>query len=154
MKKLLATLFACMATALFSPGAIAQERGTREEAKALAEAAANHVKAVGVAKALKDFSTDKANWVKKDLYVVALDLQGHMLAHGTNEKLIGKNVMEMKDANGRFFTKAQIESTKATGAGWADYDFTHPVTKKIEGKSTYSVRPPGTDLVVGVGHYR
>jgi len=45
----------CLAGAAF-----AQERGGKEQAKALADAAFEHIKAVGPEKAHKDFTTDKA----------------------------------------------------------------------------------------------
>jgi len=146
-------LVAC-ALALAAPAAFAQERGTREEAKAMAEAAAAHVKKVGAEKAFKDFNTDKA-WVRKDLYVVAFDMVGNCLAHGVNEKLVGKNLIEMKDQSGKYFTKAMIDSTKsAAGAGWTDYEWVHPATKKLEPKSTYTIKLAGFEGVVAVGIYR
>ena len=152
MKKLFNMLLACVAATCFVASAAA-EQGTKDEAKALADSAAAYVKKVGVEKAMKDFSTDKANWVKKDLYVVGFDMQGNCLAHGVNDKLIGKNLIEMKDQNGRFFTKAMIDSTKANGSGWTDYEWPHPETKKLAPKTTYSVRPAGTDVIVGVGFF-
>jgi cytochrome c len=153
MKKLFHMLLAFLAASLFVASASAGEQGTKDEAKALADAAAAYVKKVGVEKAMKDFSTDKATWVKKDLYVVGFDMQGNCLAHGVNEKLIGKNLIEMKDQNGRHFTKEMLDSTKGSGAGWTDYEWPHPETKKLAPKTTYSVRPAGTDVVVGVGFF-
>jgi hypothetical protein len=41
-------------------GAQAQERGTKDEAKALADAAWEHVKKVGEEKAFQDFTHDKS----------------------------------------------------------------------------------------------
>ena len=155
MKKLLQALLASLALTLFAQGALAQDRGTKDEAKAMAEAAAAHVKKVGAEKAFKDFSNDKATWNKKDLYVVAFDMAGNCQAHGANEKLIGKNLIEMKDQTGKYFTKAMIDSTKGpAGAGWTDYEWVHPVTKKLEAKSTYSMKLSGFDGLVGVGIYR
>ena len=40
-------------------------------------------------KAYKDFTTDKAAWTKKDLYVMVYDNKAVALAHGANEKLVG-----------------------------------------------------------------
>jgi signal transduction histidine kinase len=155
MKKLIQAVSLSLSLALFAHGALAQDRGNKEEAKAMADAAASHVKKVGAEKAFKDFSTDKATWNKKDLYVVAFDWAGNCLAHGANEKLIGKNLIEMKDQSGKLFTKAMIDSTKgAAGSGWTDYEWVHPVTKKLEAKSTYSVKLAGFEGLVGVGIYR
>ena len=109
MMKLLQALISSIALSLCAQGARAQERGTKEEAKAMAEAAAAHVKRVGAERAFKDFNTDKAAWTKKDLYVVAFDWAGNCMANGANEKLVGKNLIEMKDQQGRLFTKDLIE---------------------------------------------
>lgn len=72
-------------TALASVGvsatAIADERGTKEEAIKMVNTAFDHIKKVGEAKAFDDFTKDKANWVKKDLYVFVLDDNGAFLAH-------------------------------------------------------------------------
>jgi signal transduction histidine kinase len=155
LKNTLGALFTALSLMLMVSTAQAQERGTKEEAKALADAAVVHVKKVGLEKAFKDFNTDKAAWTKKDLYVIAFDAAGTCLAHGVNEKLIGKNLIDMKDQSGKYFTKAIIDAGMApAGAGWTDYEWVHPVTKKLEPKSTYSIKLPGFDGVVGVGIYR
>jgi signal transduction histidine kinase len=152
-KRLFSAFLAALSFALVAPAAHAQERGNKDEAKLMADAAAAHVKKVGAEKAFKDFSTDKANWTKKDLYVIAFDSAGNCLAHGANEKLIGKNLIDMKDQTGKYFTKAIIDAAKG-GSGWTEYEWVHPVTKKLEQKLTYSVKLSGVDGVVGVGIYR
>jgi peroxiredoxin len=55
---------------LLSVNAWAQEFGTRDEAKAMVDAAVEHVKKVGSDQAFKDF-TNKENkaWQKKDLSI-------------------------------------------------------------------------------------
>jgi len=141
----LATSFASAQTA---------ERGTREEAKAMTEAALAHIKKVGHEQAFNDFTKDKANWTKKDLYVFTYDLKANLLSHGANEKLIGKNLYELKDQNGKQFMKDVVELAVGKGEGWVDYDWTNPTTKKVEGKSTYVRRIPGWDGGVSVGVYR
>ncbi len=132
---------------------LAQERGTREEAKAMAHAAFDHIKKVGAEKAYKDFTTDKANWTKKDLYVIVFDSKGTALAHGAVEKLVGKDLSGSKDANGNPLAPA-LTATAAKGGGWHDYDWPDPVTKKIAQKSTYAIKPPVGDGFIGVGVYR
>lgn len=134
--------------------AFAQERGTADEAKALVEKGLAHVKAVGTEKAFAEFSDkDSGKWVSKDLYIVVLKYDGTILAHGVNKGLLGKNLMDVKDPNGVYFTKEMIESGKK-GGGWTDYGFTDPVTKKIAAKSSYSKGIPGFDGVLAVGIYK
>lgn len=134
--------------------AFAQERGTRDEAKNLNDAAVAHIKKVGLDQAVKDFATDKAKWMPKDLYPFVQDFSGVMRFH-LNDKMIGKNFIDVKDASGKEFAKEMTSTAKSPKAvGWVDYEWSHPVTKKIEDKTSYIQRVPGADVFVGVGIYR
>lgn len=133
--------------------AVAQERGTRDEAKAMVDAAFEHIKKVGPEKAYKDFTTDKANWIKKDLYVMVYDNKGIGLAHGANEKIVGKDMSNVRDANDVAIVPGMI-ALAAKGGGWFDYDWPHPQTKKVEAKSTYARKQPNGEGFIGVGVYR
>lgn len=152
----LATLVRTAALTLFAASslAFAQERGNADEAKALVEKGLAHAKAVGAEKAFADFSDkDSGKWLNKDLYIVVLKYDGTILAHGVNKGLLGKNLIDVKDPNGVYFTKEMIESGKK-GGGWTEYGFTDPVTKKIAAKSSYSKAIPGADAIIGVGIYK
>ena len=152
--KIFRALIALFCASIMSVSAIAQDHGTKEEAKAMVNAALAHIKKVGTNQAFKDFTTDKSNWTKKDLYVVVQEFNGTVLAHGTNEKLVGKNLLDMKDQNGKAFARELSKVGTTKGEGWVDFDWTHPVTKKIEEKSSFVKRIPDFDGVVGVGVYR
>lgn len=153
MKSLYRPLLALFASLAFVTGATAQDNGTREEAKAMTEVAIAHLKKVGNDKAFDDFTKDKANWNKKDLYVFLFDIDGTIKAHGVNEKLVGKNLIGLKDQNGKEFVK-EFVVVAGKGEGWVDYDWAHPVSKKVEGKTTFVKRVAGTNLAVAVGVYR
>lgn len=137
-----------------STGAHAQENGTRDEAKAMVDAAIEHVKKAGPDQAFKDF-TDKNNkaWQKKDLYVFAYTSEGVSVAHGANDKLIGKNLIDLKDPNGKPLIR-ELRDTAQKGGGWVEYDWPHPQTKKIESKISYTRKMANFDGFVGVGAYR
>lgn len=130
------------------------ERGTREEARAMVDAAVEHVKKVGPEQAFKDF-TDKANatWHKKDLYVFAYTRDGVNVAHGANERLVGKNLIEVRDPNGKFLIKALRDAALA-GGGWVEYEWPHPLTKRVEAKASYVRQTVNYDGWLGVGVYR
>ena len=134
--------------------ALAQSHGTADEAKALVEKGLAHIKAVGIDKAAEDINAKDGKWTEKDLYVIIIKFDGTMVSHGANKAMVGKNFNEMKDANGKYFTKDMAEMVKAKGSGWVDYLFTNPLTKKIEPKSTYAVRIPGYEGYIGVGIYK
>lgn len=145
---------ACIALSAFvTLPVLAQDRGTRDEAKAMTDAAFEHIKKVGAEKAYKDFTTDKAAWTKKDLYVMVFDGKGVALAHGANEKMVGKDMSALKDGNGKPLVAGLLEAANK-GGGWYDYDWQDPVTKKLAGKSTYARKLPAGDGFLGVGIYR
>lgn len=146
-------LTASVAALVMVGSAAAQDRATKDEAVAMAKAAFEHVKKVGAEKAYADFSADKANWNKKDLYVMVYDNNSVALAHGANAKLVGKNLGTLKDANGALIVPGLLAAA-AKGGGWFDYDWPHPETKKIEGKTTYAIRQPDGTGFIGVGIYR
>ena len=135
-------------------GAAAADGGTKEEAKAMVDAAVEHVKKVGPEQAFKDFTADKANWTRKDLYVMAYDAKGTCVGHGANEKLIGKNLIELKDPNGKQLVKEMTDTAMSKGSGWVEYEWPHPQTKKIESKATFVRKLANYDGWVGVGIYR
>lgn len=131
----------------------AGEHGSRDEAKALSDAVTAHIKKVGIEQAAKDLAADKAKWTTKDLFPFVQEFSGTM-RHHINEKMIGKNFLEVKDASGKEFAKEMVVVAKGSKPGWVDYEWAHPVTKKVEDKSAYIQRVPGTELLVGVGVYR
>ncbi len=152
MKKiLLLTLFG-----IFVLGAggvsLAGEFGTKEEAEALVKKAINMIKSEGKEKAFAEINNPQGKFVDRDLYIFVYDINGKCVAHGFNPKMIGKDLLEMKDADGRYFVKERIEIAKNKGKGWQDYKFTNPLTKKIELKTAYIERVD--DLIVGCGVYR
>ena len=112
------------------------------------------MKKVGPDQAFKDF-TDKNNksWQKKDLYVFAYNSEGVSVAHGANDKLIGKNLIDLKDPNGKPLIR-ELRDTAQKGGGWVEYDWPHPQTKKIESKISYTRKMANFDGFVGVGAYR
>ncbi|AOG24183.1 cache domain-containing protein [Acidovorax sp. RAC01] len=139
---------------LLSVNAWAQENGTRDEAKAMVDAAVEHVKKVGPDQAFKDF-TNKENkaWQKKDLYVFAYNSEGVNMAHGANDKLVGKNLIDLKDPNGKPLIR-ELRDTAQKGGGWVEYDWPHPQSKKIESKISYTRKMTNFDGFIGVGVYR
>jgi cytochrome c len=131
----------------------AQERGTMDEAKAMAQRALEHVKKVGTEKAFNDFTNDKENWNKKDIYIFANNMTGQQFAHGANAKQVGKNFWEVKDADGKLLFQ-EFSAAAAKGGGWVEYQWAHPQTKKIEAKASYIVKIPGSDYYLGAGAYK
>jgi cytochrome c len=139
--------------AICSSPAVAQERGNFDDAKAMMSKALAHIKKVGTDTAFKDFTNDKANWNYKDIYIFALDMKGNQLAHGANAKQVGKNFWEFKDANGKLLFQ-EFAAAAAKGGGDVEYQWAHPVTKKVETKISHIEKVAGTDFYIGAGAYK
>lgn len=141
-----------MALAMNIGVAAAQDHGTAEQAVALLDRAAKHFQEVGKEKALADFSDDKADFTDRDLYVFCFDQTGIWTAHGANKALIGRDLLKIKDANGKMIGSEMMELIKTKGEGWIDYSWVNPTTKKIDPKSSF-IRRVG-DQICGVGIYK
>lgn len=114
----------------------AQAAGTKDEAKAFVKQAVADFKAEGQAVFAKITAKDP-KYVKDDLYVMVYDMTGKCVAHGANAKQVGKDLIGLKDPDGKEFVKERIEIAKTKGSGWQEYKFSNPVTKKIEPKVAY-----------------
>jgi signal transduction histidine kinase len=128
----------------------AAEYGTREEAQALVNRAIEHLKAVGPEKAFADITDRNGKFVDRDLYVFVADQKGIRVAHGLNEKLVGKSLEELKDVNGKAFGSEILALGRAGKTGWVDYIYTDPTTKKLFPKSSYIDSHGGYTFGVGV----
>jgi signal transduction histidine kinase len=65
---------------------------------------------------------------------------------------VGKNVMNMKDQEGKPFIKSILELGANPGKGWVDYRWNNPVTGSIENKSSYIEKVD--ELVIACGIYK
>ena len=142
------SLLALGATILFAPSAWAAGQATPEEAKALAIKAAAYLKSVGPDKAFPELSAKDGPWHDRDLYVTVLDSKGVAVVQGNNPGLIGKSVIDLKDVDGKAFTRDMVA---ITDAGWVDYKWQNPLNKAVELKKSYEIRVG--EYVVGVGAY-
>jgi cytochrome c len=138
--------------AITSP-AIAAQFGTRDEAVAMVKRVQQEFKVDGAAatfKAVSDKSTKAFH--DRDLYPFIYDMTGRCVAHGARPALIGKNLIDLKDQDGKFLIREMVALAKGPGHGWIDYKWPNPLTNKIEDKSSY-VEKMG-NYFVGVGIYK
>lgn len=143
----------CVAATLSSGLALAQvKHGSKEEAQAMAKKAVAHFKSVGKDKALADFSQKGGAFTDRDLYVFTMDTNGKATAHGANEKLVGRDLQQLKDADGKAFVVEMLEKGKSGKGAWTDYKWPNPVTKEIEAKTTYC--EPFESQIFCVGAYK
>jgi len=143
----------------FVPVSDSWAAGTAAEAEVLVKKAVEYVKANGVDKAVEAFNKKDGQFVKDDLYVFMFrvsDKPGSRvvtLAHPVNPGLIGKDLYDLKDPSGNQFMAAMAQKAMKENGGWVDYKWSHPQTKKIGSKSSFSL-PAGPDIFVGCGIYK
>jgi signal transduction histidine kinase len=135
-RSLCARLVAALACAV-AIGAHANDGASERDAVTMVKKGVAYIKANGKDKAYPEISDKKGQFVDRDLYLVVYGLDGTVRAHGANEKMIGKNLIELRDVDGKAFVKERVELAQAKGTFWQDYKFTNPVSKKIEPKSMY-----------------
>ena len=146
MKRIL--LLILFAIGVTCSAAVAAERATPEEAKILAEKAAEYLKANGPEKSFPVFQAKDGGFQDRDLYVTVADSKGVMLANGAMPALIGKNLIDLKDVEGKPFER---EIVAIKDAAWVEFKWRNPVSNAVELKRTYQIRVG--DLIVGVGAY-
>ncbi|MES2935616.1 MAG: cache domain-containing protein [Pseudomonadota bacterium] len=130
----------------------AGEQATKEEAIAMVKKGVAFIKSNGKDKGYAEVTNKQGQFNVSDLYLTVYGLDGTVRAHGANEKMVGKNLIELKDVDGKAFVKERVEMAKQKDSFWQDYKFTNPTTKKIEPKSMYCEKLE--DFVVCGGIYK
>jgi cytochrome c len=151
MKRILVALVLGMFLAMGVNAVQAADTGTKDEAVAMVKKAIEFIKANGNDKAFNEISNPKGQFVDRDLYVVVYDMNGKCLAHGANQKMVGRDLIDNKDVDGKEFMKERVEMMKKEASGWQNYKFRNPVSNQIEPKAMYLER--SGDLIVGCGVY-
>lgn len=137
--------------------ASAAEFGTKAEAVAMVKRVQAQFKKDGPEATFRDV-TDKSvkTYHDRDLYPFIYHASGPQkgvnVAHGARPALIGKNLIGLKDQDGKYLVKELIDIANNSGSGWFDYKWPNPLNNKIEDKTSY-VQKMG-DYMVGVGIYR
>ncbi|MBA5639593.1 cache domain-containing protein [Duganella sp. LX20W] len=130
----------------------AEDHGTAEQAVQMVHKVIADIKAHGRDKTIAEINTLSPNYRDRDLYVTIMDLKGVELAHGSNKRMQGVNLIDIKDQDGKLYIRERLEMAKAKGKGWQDYKFVNPVSKTIEPKSMYFEKYE--DLIVSCGIYK
>lgn len=149
-RKFALMVMSCLITLVAYTG-LASASG-KDDAKALVKQAAAYVKYQGKGKALAEISKPKGMFDKGETYVFAYDLQGIMVAHPKNPTLIGKNLVDVPDSDGKLFRRDIVEKAKSKGSGWVDYIYLNPETNELEHKTTYLLK--SGDIILCCGVYK
>lgn len=144
---------ASVALLVLACSASADDHGTKDEAVAMVNRVEVMFKKDGAEATFKAVS-DKSigEFHDRDLYPFVYDMKGNCVAHGARPALIGKNLLDLKDQDGKYLIHEIIDIANGPGTGWVEYKWPNPLNNKIEDKASYIAKMG--DYVVGVGVYR
>jgi signal transduction histidine kinase len=145
-----ATIALLVQTSSFAP---AGDYGSKDEAVAMVKRVEDMFASAGADSTFKAVS-DKSvgSFHDRDLYPFIYDLSGRCVAHGARPALIGKNLLDLKDQDGKYLIREMIRLARESGSGWVNYKWPNPINNKIEDKTSYVAKMG--DYFVGVGVYR
>jgi len=87
-----------------------------------------------------------------DLYVFIYSKDGVCLANGARPSLVGKNLISIKDQDGKYLIQEMISIAYGPGQGWLEYKWPSPLTNRIADRGAY-IEKMG-EYFVGVGYDR
>lgn len=146
-----AFIFALSLLGLFVP-ASAQAQSNPDDAIAMVDKGLAFIKKNGKEALIKEINAKNPEFIKGELYLYMRAVEGTIVAHPVNPRLIGKNMTVLPDADGKLYRKEIIDTAKTKGKGWVDYRYNNPVSKEIEKKSTYFVL--SGDVILEAGIYK
>jgi len=126
-------------------------QGSPDEALALVERAVNHRRRGTRDSFLRDLTDPAQGFHDRDMYVFALDAQGHYLAFGGNPAKVGTRVQDIAGIDGAGLLQTIMNQANYE-PGWVEYDITNPVSGVVQTKMSYVCAVD--DLFVGCGVYK
>ncbi len=105
--------------------------------------------------AFPEFRVKGSKWYYNEVYLFIWGLDGMRYVYPSDISGEGKNMLDLKDINGKPIGKMFIETAQA-GEGWVFYEWPLPGEEKPQWKSTFikkAVTPDGKELLVGCGLY-
>ena len=152
MKRFLQTIVMMTVFAVGGAHGADAERASAKDAVAMVKKVIADMKKNGKEKVIQEIQAQSPQYRDRDLYVSVGTLEGVNLANGNNAKMAGKNIIDLKDLDGKLITRERIEIAKTKGSGWQDYKWPDPVTKAVQKKSMYVERYE--DMTVACGIYK
>jgi signal transduction histidine kinase len=125
---------------------------------ALVEEAAGLVERDGE-RAFQQFAVKGSKWLNGDVYFFAYLVDGTCVFHPLTPELVGKNVLDLRDLNGKPIIQSIVDIGKKPGAdasGWVFYLWENQIQLTPMWESTYVrkvVAPDGKTYVIGSGLY-
>jgi signal transduction histidine kinase len=105
--------------------------------------------------AFKLFHDPAGPFMVKDAYIFVIDEKGIDLVNPAFPNLEGRNLLDLKDTNGKLLIREMFKITESNNAGWVDYMWPKPGESISTQKSTYVSRAKMGEkwVLVGCGVY-
>jgi len=96
------------------------------KAKHMVEKGVRYMETYGTTKekeieVLKEFSNTKGKFVDGNFYLFVYDLNGVCIAHGADNSLIGKDLINKTDPDGVMLIKDMRDGAVKNGSGWLNF---------------------------------
>jgi TRAP-type uncharacterized transport system substrate-binding protein len=154
MHFIIVALFSMLMLTVSAPLACAAEFGTRDEALAMVKRVQAKIKKDGLDATCRAIMAQVKEFNDRDLYPFVVSYAGVPCANGRTPSVVGKNILDIKDQDGKFLTQEMIAVAKNPGHGWVDYRWLNSALKAIDDKSTYIEKADNLDYAIGVGVYK
>jgi signal transduction histidine kinase len=141
---------AALVIGLGMPALATGGQATKDEAVAMVNKAVSFIKSEGIEKAYAEIDNRQGQFVDRDLYIVVYGMDGKVLAHGANAKLIGRDMIDAQDVDGVYYVKDRVAMAAKSANFWQDYKFVNPTTKKIQPKQMYCEKLEATIVCGGI----
>lgn len=127
---------------------------TADEVKALTILATQFVADKGIEPARVAFNQE-GEFRHGEIYVNVIDSKGAWVIYPPKPEGVGKVVLNLQDADGKFVVKDILKVAEDDkDGGWTEYRWKNPTTNTIQPKQSYVKKVAGTDYVVYIGVYK
>lgn len=127
------------------------DRASADEAVAVVGQGVAYIQANGAEAGYAEITRGKqGRFSDRDLYLVVYGFDGVVHAHGANPRMVGKNLIDLRDVDGKPFVRERADLGRKNASFWQDYKFTNPVTRQIEPKKMYCERLEQTVVCGGI----
>ncbi len=109
------------------------------------------MKEQGASEAFRQIMDPAGGFIKGELYVFVLNLNGTIVANGDGPESVGSSAFMARDQNGIYFIQKMLKQAFANGRGWVKYHWYSPCTGEMASKQVFFKRIGG--FVVGAGFY-
>jgi hypothetical protein len=128
-------------------------KATKEECVAKCKEAAELIQKTGLDIALKQMNDPNGPFIWKDSYVFCFGEEDFKILAHRVPRIVGWNTKNYRSADGRLIFQEMVKVANAEGSGWITYDYLRRGEQEARPKTTYFLKVPGTNVIVGAGYY-